>query len=164
MGKASKTSDRKELLKIYLEQYFRARKGRQILEARLRRMRRDVLIPPGLGTRKNADDDAGEATSILVRMDEIEKRIQEQSDTMAQIALDIMAVFDFLKIGSLEREIVEFRHLDCMSWKAIQNQAHLSRTACYNWYNKALDSLLSFEKINQILDVFQEELERRDTA
>ena len=164
MRKASKTSDRKELLKIYLEQYFRACKGRQILEARLRRMRRDVLTPPGLGTRKEAEDEAGEATSILVRMDEIEKRIKDQSDAMAQIVLEIMAVFDFLKPGSIEREIVEFRHLDCMSWKAIQKQVHLSRTACYNWYSKALDSLLTFEKINRTLDMFQKELERRDTA
>lgn len=164
MGKAAKTSDRKELLKIYLEQYFRARKGRQILEARLRRMQRDVLMPPGLGTWKSAEDDAGEAASVLIRMDEIEKRIQEQSDNMVQIALDIMAVFDFLSPGSLEREIAELRHLDCLSWKAIQAQECLSRTACYNWYNKALSSLLSFDKINQTLDAFKEEREKRDAA
>jgi len=149
-------SEDKEVLKEYLNQYYTGRIKRSQLERRLKNIRAEMSAPIGGygyspvnygGTNKVGPG----AASFVYRMSEIETRIEEQKSQIEKALLKIMDIMDFLKENSTERMVLELRFIDCKSWAAIEKEMHLSRRACFDYQNKALEKLLEFKKIRKII-------------
>lgn len=126
-------------LKLYLARFYKAKKRQAILteRLRLRRLCRDFR--------------SHEAADIS----EVESRIEKQSKKTECIILEIMDVIDLLPEESTERMILELRHLDCKPWSEIQRTVHLTRTPCYDHYNRALDFLLDTQEVQAALSKFR---------
>ena len=122
---------------VYLTRFYKAKKRQAILTERLRRLCRDFR--------------SHEAADIS----EVESRIEKQSKKTERIILEIMDVIDLLPEESTERMILELRHLDCKPWSEIQRTVHLTRTPCYDHYNRALDFLLDTQEVQAALSKFR---------
>ncbi len=149
-------NDDKELLKEYLNQYYSGRIKRTQLEKRLENIRSEMDAPIGGygyspvnygGTNKVGPG----AASFVYRMGEIETRIEDQKSRVEKALLKVMDIMDFLEESSTERMVLELRFIDCKSWAAIEKEMHLSRRACFDYQNRALDRLLQFKKVKSIL-------------
>lgn len=155
------------VLKRYLSQYYRAKQRQRILEARLREIRAELQHPyisssSGNGLPTGSHISSG-AAALTFREAEIEDRIQRQRETEAKAILNIMDMLDFLPPDSMEKNILELRHIDCMSWNAITRAVHLTRSPCNEYYNKGLDKLLTFKKVHSILADFEARINRAET-
>ena len=153
----------KELLKKYLGQYYAGRIKRVQLERRLKTIQREMEAPVGgIGyspvNYRNKNSIGPGAASFVYRMGEIETRIQEQKEKIEKALLKIMDIMDFLKENSTERMVLELRFIDCKKWEVIEKELHLSRRACFDYQNRALERLLEFKKVQTIL----KEYEKRD--
>ncbi len=132
----SRNSERRSLKK-YLTRYFRAKEKRVILQERLRKLQRELQKQGGL--------------CASLSLSEIESRIQGQTDAMRKCTLEIMDVLELLPEESMERTILELRHIDCRPWEEICNTIYFSRSQCFRYYNKGLDALLAIDKVRRIL-------------
>ena len=130
------SEDERIFLKRYLSQYYRAKERQKILRERLVDIRTE-LDPAG----KN-----GRNTSLAIKMAEIEDRIARQSEIEATAILDIMDVLEFLPQDSVEREIMEMRHIDCKPWNEIMRTIHLSRAPCFRRYSTGLEWLYTYKR------------------
>lgn len=152
------------ILKRYLSQYYLAKQRQRILEARLHEIRAEIQNPSigsasGDGLPTGSHVSSG-AAALTFREAEIEDRIQRQKENEAAAILNIMDILDFLPPGSMEKNILELRHIDCMSWSAITRAVHLTRSPCNEYYNKGLDRLLMFKKVHTILAEFEARVNR----
>ena len=129
--------DERTALKQYLTRYYRTKKRQAILTQRLRQLRRDLQHP-----------EAGEIS-------EVEARIEKQGKKAERIILEIMDIIDLLPEESTERMILELRHIDCKPWSEIQRTVHLTRTPCFDHYNRALDTLLEAKEVHAALARFR---------
>ena len=145
------SEDERIFLKRYLSQYYRAKERQKILRERLADIRTE-LDPAG----KN-----GRNTSLAIKMAEIEDRIAQQSEIEATAILDIMEVLEFLPQDSVEREIMEMRHIDCKPWNEIMRTIHLSRAPCFRRYSTGLEWLYTYKKVRTTLAEFRARVERR---
>ncbi|MGN0706593.1 MAG: hypothetical protein ACI4JC_01155 [Faecalibacterium sp.] len=148
------------LLKKYLSRYYRAKERKKILQKRLAEISRE-LEHPSIGSRppESSQPDHNEnqgAASLVFRKAEIEDRIQRQQEHEAKIITDIMDVLECLPLGSIERDIMEYRHLDCMRWGDISKMVHLTRTPCYSRYCRGLEILLQQETVQRKLAEYRE--------
>ena len=146
----------KELLKQYLNQYYAGRIKRTQLERRLKNIQEEMATPIGGygyslvnygGTNKVGPG----AASFVYRMSEIETRIESQKSRVEKALLKVMDIMDFLEESSTERMVLELRFIDCKSWAAIEKEMHLSRRACFDYQNRALEKLLEFKKVRAAL-------------
>ena len=162
MEQKNKNED-KELLKEYLNQYYSGRIKRSQLEKRLKTIQAEMNTPIGGyeyspvnygGTNKVGTG----AASFVYRMSEIETRIADQKNRVEKALLKVMDIMDFLEESSTERMVLELRFIDCKSWATIEKELHLSRRACFNYQNKALDKLLTYKKVRQILREYKKPL------
>lgn len=144
--------DERIFLKRYLSQYYRAKERQKILRERLADIRTE-LDPAG----KN-----GRNTSLAIKMAEIEDRIAQQSEIEATAILDIMDVLEFLPQDSVEREIMEMRHIDCKPWNEIMRTIHLSRAPCFRRYSTGLKWLYTYKKVRTTLAEFRARVERTE--
>ncbi len=156
-------NDDKELLKKYLNQYYSDRIKRTQLEKRLKSIRTEMEAPIGGygyspvnygGTNKVGPG----AASFVYRMSEIETRIGEQKSRVEKALLKVMDIMDFLEESSTERMVLELRFIDCRGWAAIEKEMHLSRRACFDYQNRALEKLLQFKKVRSILKEYKGKL------
>lgn len=156
-------NDDKELLKEYLNQYYSDRIKRTQLEKRLKSIRTEMEAPIGGygyspvnygGTNKVGPG----AASFVYRMSEIETRIGEQKSRVEKALLKVMDIMDFLEESSTERMVLELRFIDCRGWAAIEKEMHLSRRACFDYQNRALEKLLQFKKVRSILKEYKGKL------
>lgn len=150
--------DERVLLKKYLGQYYSARNKKRQLESRLQAFRQDMV-----GTRRmqyspvphSQTNSVGDGpASMVIRVVEIEEQIKSQKEEMANAMLNVMKMMDFLPADSTERTVLEYRHIDCLSWKQITREMHMTRTPCNKYYNAGLDKLLTFKKVHKILQEF----------
>lgn len=146
------SEDERIFLKRYLSQYYRAKERQKILRERLADIRTE-LDPAG----KN-----GRNTSLAIKMAEIEDRIAQQSEIGATAILDIMEVLEFLPQDSVEREIMEMRHIDCKPWNEIMRTIHLSRAPCFRRYSTGLEWLYTYKKVRTTLAEFRARVERTE--
>ena len=144
--------------KQYLGQYYYAKMKKKQLEARLRTFRENMLGTKGMQyspvprSQTNSVGD-GPATQVIRAM-EIEDRIESQKAEMAKTMLNVMKIMDFLPTDSTERSILEYRHIDCLSWKQVCKEANMTRTPCNKYYNAGIDKLLTYKKVQSILQEF----------
>lgn len=133
---SSKAGERRTLRK-YLTRYFRVKEKRKILQERLHKLQRERQKQGGL------------YASLF--LSEIESRIQSQTDAMQKRTLEIMDVLELLPEDSMERTIMELRHIDCKPWEEICGIIHFSRSQCFRYYSRGLDALLAADKVRCIL-------------
>lgn len=150
--------DERVLLKKYLSQYYSARNKKRQLESRLQAFRQDMVGTRGMQyspvphSQTNSVGDG--SASMVIRAMEIEEQIKSQKEEMANAMLNVMKMMDFLPADSTERTVLEYRHIDCLSWKQITKEMHMTRTPCNKYYNAGLDKLLTFKKVHKILQEF----------
>lgn len=160
--KKNEKREEKELLKEYLNQYHIGRIKRVQLEERLKNIREEMNMPIGGrgyspvnygGTNKEKPG----AASFVYRMGEIETRIEDQKIWVEKALLKVMDIMDFLEENSTERMILELRFIDCKNWSVIEREMSLSRRACFDYQNRALEKLLEFKRVKTILKEYQKE-------
>lgn len=161
--------EQRQLLKRFLSQYYRAKDRQATLRARLASLQAElkypgVKVPPLDGIPGKTGVSSG-AASLTLKIADIEDRIQKQTEIEAKSVIAIMDVIEFLPADTIERDILEFRHIDCKPWDKIMDCVHLSRSPCFEYYNKALDKLLTYKKVRRILSDYKARLDReaRDT-
>lgn len=148
----------REAIKRYLQQYRVARQKKQILEDRHRVLANELNAPaPGsafrtMPTSHPAKTDG--AVSVVFRIAEVEERIDKQREEMAAAVLQVMDLIDLLPQNSMERTVVELRHIDCKSWERIASELYLSRSAIFNYYNNALETLLEYKRTRKLVADF----------
>lgn len=164
--KTTEKNPGREALKRYLQQYHAAQQKRRILENRHRALSRE-LQAPAVGSRfrtmpasKPVKTDG--AVSVVFRIAEVEERIEDQREEMAKAVLHVMDLIDLLPQNSMERTVVELRHIDCMAWEKIAETTYMSRSNVFNYYNAALDALMSYKRTEKLVSEFiaQEEQQR----
>lgn len=163
--KKNEREEEKELLKEYLNQHNIGRIKRIQLEKRLKNIREEMNTPiGGYGyspvNYRGANDVGPGAASFVYRMSEIETRIEEQKKRIEKALLKIMDIIDFLEENTQERMILELRFIDCKSWTNIEKEMYLSRRACFNYQDRALEKLLEFRKVRAVLKAYQTEREK----
>ena len=142
-------------LRWYLNQYFRAARKKEQLEARLHAFRESMGsvggsgYDPASGSHTNKVGDG--AASEVIRIIQVEERIRDQKTEMKETMLNVMKIMDFLPAESTERMILEYRHIDRMSWRQICGATNYSRTTANDYYNRGLDKLLKYKKVLKII-------------
>ena len=100
------------------------------------------------------------AVSIVFRVAEAEERIEGQREEMAKAVLCVMDLIDLLPPDTMERTVVEMRHIDCKGWDQIAREVYMSRSAVFNYYNAALEKLLQFKRTKKLLGDFRSHNEK----
>lgn len=154
----------KQLLKEYLSQLYVQKNRKVQLTRRLKEVNAELKSPfRGMNyspiPRSQTNKVGAGAASILYRIAEIEERIIKQTDNIGIAMLKVMDIMDFLPEQSTERMILELRHIDCKPWKQIMIDVSLTRTPCYEYYNRGLEKLLSFKKVIKVLDEYRNSLD-----
>lgn len=150
----------REDVKAYLQQYHIAKRKKRILEERRRKLSSELGAPStGSAFRtappsRNASTDG--AVSIVFRIAEVEERIEGQRDEMTKAVLHVMDMIDLLPQGSMERTVVEMRHIDSKGWEQIAREIPMSRSSVFNYYNAALDKLLEYSRARKLVEEYRE--------
>lgn len=147
-------------IKSYLGQYYSARNKKRQLELRLRTFRQEMIGTKGMQyspvphSQTNSVGDG--PASMVIRAMEIEEQIKSQKEEMANAMLNVMKMMDFLPTDSTERIILEYRHIDCLSWKQIAREMNYSIRTCRNKYDSGMEKLLEYKKVQKILEEYKE--------
>ena len=151
----------REAVKEYLQQYHMARERRRILERRHDVLARELKAPaPGsaymtMPASHSAADSEG-AVSVVFRLSEVEERIEAQRIAMGRAVTMVMDLIDLLPENSMERTVVELRHIDCKKWERICKEVHMSRSRVNVHYNAALDIILSNARAQKLVQEFEQ--------
>nr|DAF90789.1 MAG TPA: Protein of unknown function (DUF722) [Myoviridae sp. ctp7F23] len=157
----------REILKFVLEQIYRAKRRKGQLDRRLENLKRDMQSAPGSqGRGRRTSGDHGDGTAnLVVKKSSIEERIERQKDNVSISIEKTMDLLELLPETSLEREIMELRHLDMKDWKDIADSIYMSRSQCNKRYNAGLDYLLQQEGVQVLVDenraVYQKHLAQK---
>lgn len=159
MGKKTiDTAADRAAVKKYLQQYHVAKNKKHILEDRHRVLAEELKSPaPGSRFRtvpasRPVNPDG--SVSVVFRIAEVEERIDDQREEMAKAVLHVMDMIDLLPKNSMERTVVELRHIDCKSWEQIAREVYMSRSAVFNYYNAALERLMKYKRTRKLVGDF----------
>lgn len=158
---AEEVIDMKEVLKEYLNQYYRKRKRKMILQDRLDRLRLEMI---GAKSQRlsgmphsTTNNISNEPLDFVIKQEQIIMRLRNEEKESASAMLKIMDMINFLECDSDERNILELRYIDNYPWKKIEKLIPMSRSRCNDYLNIGLDKLLSFKKVQKILEEFMNE-------
>lgn len=155
-------SEDAKLLMQYLEQYSNCKKKKARLEKRRASIIREFDSPlSGVkydGMPKGNKVSVGSA-SLAYRLDEIDTRILQQKNSAAKLLLEVMSVLEFLPENSTERDVLEARYIDCYRAQDVGTHLHMSRSTVYDYMKDGLNQLLTFKKVQKILEEFKQRLE-----
>lgn len=153
------------LLNRYLMQYKYCIGKKKNLETRLSEIRFEFYhplssirldgMPKGGGT-------ADGCAALVIKLEEIEKRINEQMEKSMIVLTQIMNVIDCLPENSMERAIIEHKYIDCFNWNKICMRENISRTPAIAYWRKGLYSLLEFKSNQMILIDYKKTLETNE--
>lgn len=160
---SEKTMDEatREAVKEYLQQYHMARVGKKLLERRHDNLVRELKAPP-VGsayrtmpaTRTPANTEG--SVSVVFRIAEVEERIEDQREAMGKAVLQVMDLIDLLPQNSMERTVVELRHIDCKKWERICQEVHMSRSRVNDYYNAALEIIMENKRARKLVEKFMQ--------
>jgi len=159
--KTMDTATDREAVKKYLQQYHVAKNKKHILEDRHRVLAEELKSPaPGSRFRtvpasRPVNPDG--SVSVVFRIAEVEERIDDQREEMAKAVLHVMDMIDLLPQNSMERTVVELRHIDCKSWEQIAREVYMSRSAVFNYYNAALERLMKYKRTRKLVEDYLED-------
>lgn len=157
----------RDAVKEYLQQFHMARERKRILERRHDNLVRELKAPalgsayrtmPTRRTQANSDG----AVSVVFRIAEVEDRIDEQREAMERTVLQVMDLIDLLPQNSMERTVVELRHIDCKKWERICQEVHMSRSRVNDYYNAALEIIMENKRARRLVDKFMQGQEPRE--
>lgn len=157
MGKKTTAAKpEREAVKSYLQQYHTAKQKKRILEERRRTLAAELRgpsTPPymAMPTSKPVHPDG--AGAVVFQIADVEERIEAQQAEMARAVQNVMDLIDLLPMGSMERTVVEMRHIDSRKWERIAREVHMSRSRVIDYYNAALDTLASHEKSREVIEL-----------
>ena len=80
---------------------------------------------------------------------------------MAKEVMHVMDLIDLLPQNSIERTVVEMRHIDCKPWDKIAREIYMSRSAVFNYYNAALDKILENKRNRKLLEEYMARKQQR---
>lgn len=151
----------REAVKEYLQQYHMARVGKKLLERRHDNLVRELKAPP-VGsayrtmpaTRTPANTEG--SVSVVFRIAEVEERIEDQREAMGKAVLQVMDLIDLLPQNSMERTVVELRHIDCKKWERICQEVHMSRSRVNDYYNTALEIIMENKRARKLVEKFMQ--------
>lgn len=152
-----KAKEQRQLLKKYLGQYYRAKMKRIQLEKRLKNFREEMSGTKGMqySWMPNSGNKIGSETEEqVIRIMEIEERISKQQAEVQRAMLAVMNVMDLLPLDSVERMILEYRHIDCLGWKQIPTKASYSKASCHKYYNIGIDKLLESTEVEDCVQKY----------
>ncbi|MBQ7655629.1 MAG: hypothetical protein IJS41_03880 [Clostridia bacterium] len=153
--------DQKKVLKWMLGQVYRAENHKKQLEKRLSRIKRESEAPigsPGYEPlQRAAGGERSGAASILFKLADIEEMVCEQKAEIGRRYVRVMDIIGYIPQGEVARQIFELRHLDGLSFSDVADAIPMSRAQCYVHYNKAMDRLLGFRKIQKMVEENEEE-------
>lgn len=142
------------ILRWYMGQVKRAKNRKRQLERRLQEINSELNAPIGgvgySAMPRNGGTGQG-AASIIMRIAEVEERIARQQENIGKTIVHVMDIMDYLPEESTEREIIELKHIDCLKWERIQLEANLSRSPCYDYYNRGIKILLQNKRVQKIV-------------
>ena len=144
-GKTTGAKLEREAVKRYLQQYHAAKQKKRILEERRRTLSAELRGP---SAKPVHPDGAG---TLVFQIADVEERIEAQQSKMAKAVQNVMDLIDLLPIGSMERTVVEMRHIDSRKWERIASEVHMSRSRVIDYYNAALDPLAANEKSVEVI-------------
>ena len=154
-GKTTGAKLEREAVKRYLQQYHAAKQKKRILEERRRTLSAELRGPstaPAFRAMPSAKpvhpDGAG---TLVFQIADVEERIEAQQSEMAKAVQNVMDLIDLLPMGSMERTVVEMRHIDSRKWERIASEVHMSRSRVIDYYNAALDTLAANEKSVEVI-------------
>ena len=145
----------REAVKRYLQQYHAAKQKKRILEERRRTLSAELRGPStaqafrAMPSAKPVHPDG--AGALVFQIADVEERIEAQQAEMAKAVQNVMDLIDLLPIGSMERTVVEMRHIDSRKWERIASEVHMSRSRVIDYYNAALDALAANEKSVEVI-------------
>ena len=151
----------RDAVKEYLQQFHMARERKRILERRHDNLVRELKAPtlgsayrtmPTRRTQANSDG----AVSVVFRIAEVEDRIDEQREAMERTVLQVMDLIDLLPQNSMERTVVELRHIDCKKWERICQEVHMSRSRVNDYYNAALEIIMENKRARKLVEKFMQ--------
>lgn len=166
-----KLSEDAECLDRYLYQYRGCISKKQILERRKDEFKKEfspVKSPNMDGMPRSSSVGEGIAVALVIRLDEIDEKIEEQMNRAAKLLSDILSIIELLPEGtseeSLVRSVIENKYIDRMSWGEICNENNLSLSSVKRYRKKGLYDLLEFEKVKKVIREFKEKEEKEDAA
>ena len=83
------------------------------------------------------------------------------TEAMAKAVLHVMDMIDILPQNSMERTVVEMRHIDCKPWEKIAQAVHMSRSRVFDYYNAALDKILENKRNRKLLEEYMARKQQR---
>lgn len=147
-------SEEASLLNRYLVQYKNCINKKKNLETRLSEIRFEFYHPlssvrmDGMPKGGGAGDGCA---ALVLRLEEIENRINSQIEKSMSVLTDIMNIIDFLPENSMERVIIEHKYIDLFSWNKICMRENISRTPAIRYWRKGLYMLLESDEVKRIL-------------
>jgi len=147
--KTAEEKARRDAVKRYLQQYHTAKREMRILEERRRTLSAELRGPSAsdqwrsVPATKQARVNGADA--VVLKIADVEERIERQREDMACTVQGIMDLLDLLPAGSMERTVLALRHIDCKSWERIAADIHMSRSRAIDYYNAALAMLAQTE-------------------
>ena len=160
--------DMKEFLKQYLEQYDKKRRRKKILQKRLENFREEMLGTKGISyspmLKSKTNRIINEPAEFCVKQEEIEERIERERKLASAAMLKVMDMLAFLPEDSDEKNILEMKYMDSMSWQEIAEVQSMSRSRCIDYWNIGLEKLLGFKKVRVIIEEYRKEMERTERS
>ena len=85
----------------------------------------------------------------LIRVEEMEERINREIDMLADLKEEIMGVIGQVNSEEIQMVLI-YRYLEGMTWEEIGNLFHAGRTTVKRWHRKAIEQIvLPEEQINK---------------
>lgn len=166
-GKLSEEADR---LNRYLYQYRDCISRKQTLERRKEEFRKEftpVKSPKIDGLPRGGTVGEGIAVALVIKLDEIDEKILEQTNHAAKLLSDIINIIDLLPEHTpediLSKSIIENRYIDRMGWDKVCRENHASRSKVTRYWKRGLYTLTGFKKVKKILKEYEEK-EKDDAA
>lgn len=154
-----------EILKRYLKRYFYAKKRKEQLESRLEVFKNDIIGVKGLQysdmPKSSTNINKNEPEAAVLKQDEIKEQIDRQRKRMLEVMMEITEVTEILPFDAMERAIIEYRHIDCLSWKEVCEKMNLSRTPCTKYYRKGIEKLVKDQRVKTILEKYIQKIQKR---
>lgn len=148
-------SDIKRKLREVLDLYCAAKIRRTQLEKRLRKLRTEAQDPvPALhfgNFRPGNKRIEGAPESLAILIQEAEDDVKEQAAETFRMMARVQELAGLLPEGTMERAILEYKHIDGLTWREICDAIPISRTPATRHYKKALTLLARTDTALEII-------------
>lgn len=153
-------NEERKRIRYYLQRYRYCINRKKELETRLYDIKAEMQYPLSAVSYDNSSGQTFNvstgAAEFTYRVAEIEDRIEEQQKKIVRELLAIMEVLDFLPVESMERDIIEKRFIDGLTWYKISNKMHMSRSRIAFYEKKGLDELMKYKRVQELVNNFWE--------